>query len=181
MASTGPTSPDGKKRSSKNALTHGLTAQTAVLPHEDPLAFEALLRDFYGHFGPRGPLECQLVDSLAATLFRLRRVPTLETALIKYRSRDAQMGRNRQRNFQARREEQGGRLPLTADVEFGKTVSYMLSEGAFDKLSRYEAMLFRQVELILNQLEKAKTERVRLGTVAPSSPLITDHEVQSLS
>ncbi len=38
--STGPRSESGKQRSARNALTHGLTARTAVLPSEDPAAFE---------------------------------------------------------------------------------------------------------------------------------------------
>jgi len=36
--STGPRTEPGKQRSSLNALGHGLTAQTAVLPSEDPIA-----------------------------------------------------------------------------------------------------------------------------------------------
>jgi hypothetical protein len=39
--STGPRTESGKQRSSLNALRHGLTAQSAVLPSEDPAAYEA--------------------------------------------------------------------------------------------------------------------------------------------
>jgi hypothetical protein len=38
--STGPRSDAGKQRSALNALTHGLTARTAVLPSEDSAAYE---------------------------------------------------------------------------------------------------------------------------------------------
>jgi hypothetical protein len=37
--STGPRTESGKQRSSQNALSHGLTARTAVLPTEDPDAY----------------------------------------------------------------------------------------------------------------------------------------------
>src|ERR1039458_4019769 len=44
--STGPRSEAGKQRSALNALTHGLTARTAVLPSEDPAAYEQHHRQF---------------------------------------------------------------------------------------------------------------------------------------
>ena len=40
LKSTGPRTPEGKKRSKFNALKHGLSAKTLVLPGEDPLAFQ---------------------------------------------------------------------------------------------------------------------------------------------
>jgi len=41
--SHGPKTEAGRKRSSQNALKHGLTAQTLVLPTEDPAEFHQLL------------------------------------------------------------------------------------------------------------------------------------------
>ena len=38
--STGPRTESGKQRSSQNALSHGLTARTAVLPTEDPDTYQ---------------------------------------------------------------------------------------------------------------------------------------------
>ena len=42
--STGPRTPEGKARASKNALKHGLMAQDAVIPGEDPAEFDRHLR-----------------------------------------------------------------------------------------------------------------------------------------
>jgi hypothetical protein len=41
--SRGPKTAAGLKRSSQNALKHGLTAQTLLLPSEDPDEFHELL------------------------------------------------------------------------------------------------------------------------------------------
>jgi len=37
---TGPTSPEGKQRSSQNSLKHGLCSEKLILPNEDPAEFE---------------------------------------------------------------------------------------------------------------------------------------------
>ncbi len=76
--STGPRSESGKQRSALNALTHGLTARTAVLPSEDPAAFEQHRRQFLAEYNPKTPTETQLVNELADSAWRLNRVPLLE-------------------------------------------------------------------------------------------------------
>src|SRR5271170_6974247 len=80
--STGPRSETGKQRSSLNALTHGLTARTAVLPSEDPAAFELHCRQFRDEYKPSTPTETQLVQELADTAWRINRIPLLEAALL---------------------------------------------------------------------------------------------------
>jgi hypothetical protein len=80
--STGPRSEAGKQRSALNALTHGLTARTAVLPSEDPAAFEQHHRQFLDEFRPATPTETQLVHELADTSWRLNRIPLFEAGLL---------------------------------------------------------------------------------------------------
>jgi len=82
--STGPRSEAGKQRSAQNALTHGLTARTAVLPSEDPAAFEQDHRQFLDEFRPATPTETQLVHELADTSWRLHRFPLLEAGLLSH-------------------------------------------------------------------------------------------------
>src|SRR5438045_3231911 len=45
--STGPRTDAGKRASSLNAVAHGLTAHTALLPGEDAVELEALSREMF--------------------------------------------------------------------------------------------------------------------------------------
>jgi len=80
--STGPCTPAGKQRSSLNALRHGLTSRTVVLPSEDLAAYQRLTQEFFDEYQPQGPTEKQLVQELAATAWRLNRIPALEADLL---------------------------------------------------------------------------------------------------
>ena len=80
--STGPKSAEGKQRSSMNALRHGLTSQRAVLPTEDPSAYQLHVNAYTGEYNPKGTTESDLVRSLADVSWRLNRVAALETNLI---------------------------------------------------------------------------------------------------
>ena len=82
LHSTGPRTDSGKQRSSLNALRHGLTAASAVLPSEDPAAYDAHRRGFFDEYHPATPTETQLVQELADTSWRLNRIPVLEAALL---------------------------------------------------------------------------------------------------
>jgi hypothetical protein len=79
--SRGPITESGRARSSQNALTHGLTSQTIVLPSEDPAEFDALLAAYTGHLQPSGPIELDLVHEMAAAKWRLNRIALIETQL----------------------------------------------------------------------------------------------------
>jgi hypothetical protein len=79
--STGPITPEGKQRSSLNALRHGLTGQVVVMPFEDLEAYKIHLKSFEEELNPKGPVEANLVQSLAETVWRINRVAVLETNL----------------------------------------------------------------------------------------------------
>jgi hypothetical protein len=79
--STGPRTEPGKQRSSLNALRHGLTARTAVLPTEDPEAYQRHTQQFLDEYAPATPTETQLVHEIADTAWRLNRIPLLEAEL----------------------------------------------------------------------------------------------------
>ena len=80
--SAGPRTESGKQRSSQNALSHGLTARTAVLPTEDPEAHQRHVQQFLDENQPANATETQLVHEMADTAWRLNRIPFLEADLL---------------------------------------------------------------------------------------------------
>jgi len=80
--STGPITPEGKQRSSLNALRHGLTGQIVVMPTEDLEAYQLHLKSFTDEYHPQGATEANLVQALADASWRLNRVAALETNLL---------------------------------------------------------------------------------------------------
>jgi hypothetical protein len=79
--STGPTSPEGKAKSSLNALKTGLTGRTVLLPAEDAAAYQQHVSDYEKELRPAGQRECDLVQSIADASWRLQRIPVLESAI----------------------------------------------------------------------------------------------------
>ena len=82
--SKGPTTPDGKQRSSQNGTTHGLTAanKTVVLQNESDPRFQELLQSCIDELAPATDLQLDLVQEIATLRWRLRRACAIETALI---------------------------------------------------------------------------------------------------
>jgi hypothetical protein len=79
--STGPVTPEGKRRASLNALRHGLTGQTVVLPQEDLAAYQASCSQFHAELKPKGLLETKAVQAIADTDWRLDRIRAMENNL----------------------------------------------------------------------------------------------------
>ena len=79
--STGPKTKAGNHHSSRNALSHGLTAQSAVLPTDDQQAYQQHVQSFVNEYHPEGPTEAHLVHNLADTAWRQDRIAALEAKL----------------------------------------------------------------------------------------------------
>jgi len=80
--STGPKTPKRKKKSSLNALRHGLTGQVVVMPTEDLQAYQSHLESFVDEYNPAGATEQHLVQALADASWRLNRAAALESNLL---------------------------------------------------------------------------------------------------
>jgi hypothetical protein len=80
--STGPTSPEGKARSARNAEKHGMYTNAVLLHYESAEDFAALCEDYYRQFSPNNRAESDLVDRMIAATWRLRRLSALESAAL---------------------------------------------------------------------------------------------------
>ena len=80
--STGPRTVAGKQRSSLNALRHGLTGQTVVLPSDDLAAYQRHCKGFHDQYQPKNPTEVQLTQTVADLSWRLNRATAIETNML---------------------------------------------------------------------------------------------------
>jgi hypothetical protein len=82
LRSTGPRTQEGQRRSSQNALTHGLTAKHFVAIGEDRVEFEELRDYVLRLYPPRDEIERVRVGRLIELLWKVRRARNFETALL---------------------------------------------------------------------------------------------------
>lgn len=81
--SRGPTSSEGKERSSMNAMKHGLRAKkNVVLIDEDADEFEKFAAAMKESLSPVGALEEDLAARVASAAWRVRRSDTIEAGLL---------------------------------------------------------------------------------------------------
>src|SRR5690242_2078723 len=86
--STGPKTPEGKRRSSRNATSHGIFCQDLCLPGEDEQLFHTFRHGFVAALHPLTLPELQLVDRIVSASWRLRRLQSAEAALMQDRSNE---------------------------------------------------------------------------------------------
>jgi hypothetical protein len=92
--STGPSTADGKRRSRRNALRHGLCAETVVEIVEDIEDYKEFEAAVIADYDARTAVERELVLRLASLLWRLRRSTAIETDLLRIQ---AEIMRDRRR------------------------------------------------------------------------------------
>jgi hypothetical protein len=80
--STGPRTESGKRRSRRNAVRHGLAAETVIDTLEDAADYRAFERALNFDYSTKTAIESQLVSRLASLLWRLRRAVIVESGLL---------------------------------------------------------------------------------------------------
>jgi hypothetical protein len=80
--STGARTESGKRRSRRNAVRHGLTAETVIDALEDAADYRAFERAIKSDYSPQTAIEGHLVSRLASLLWRLRRAVIVESGLL---------------------------------------------------------------------------------------------------
>ena len=90
--STGPRTPEGKRRSGLNALKHGCCADTSHLPSECGATFALFVRDIEEELRPRTIMQRALFPRICNLMWRLRRVAEAQTKLFAHESAKAARG-----------------------------------------------------------------------------------------
>ena len=80
--SRGPITPQGKERSSANALRHGLLAKCVVLESESSECFDDLVTRHIEYFAPADGVEFGMVEEMAVAYWRMRRACAIEDRLL---------------------------------------------------------------------------------------------------
>jgi hypothetical protein len=190
--STGPITEEGKQRSRCNAVRHGLTAETVISALEDAEDYKAFEEAITADYDAQSAVERELVLRLASLLWRLRRATTLETGLFEIQANHIKEFRQTRQALPASRDgidklfgqanpasrdfaNVTGAVPernpigpaLDPNVELTRCFLRLanLPNFALDRLSRYEATLWRQsrqILLALDALDRRKPqERTR--------------------
>lgn len=151
--STGPRTLPGKARSRLNAVTHGLTAQTVIDVLEDPDEFRAFAAEVANGYSAPSPFQRELVRRLTSLLWRLRRAHSVETGLFNIQAR---LQRDL-RVVHASSDRLASLRQLCTHQTISEDVAPVdaqakaflrlcnLTGGAFDRLTRYEITIWRQI------------------------------------
>jgi len=183
LKSTGPKTEAGKQVSRRNAVRHGLTAEIVLSALEDAEDYKAFEAAITADYDAQSAVERELVLRLASILWRLRRATTIETGLFEIQAQQLHDYRqNRQLLSHSgeviptmfRRAESASddapsvsavsNIEMLSDsglkaaataVEFARCFLRLanLPNFALDRLSHYEATLWRQAGRVLHALE----------------------------
>jgi hypothetical protein len=165
LRSTGPSTEEGKRQSRRNALRHGLTAETVIDGLEDRKDYRAFEAAVIADYDAQTAVERELVLRLASLLWRLRRIISIETDLLKIQSdivrerravfRGPSFEQEEESCSSTRPEENGSCGEDEASPSGASSMSVRdvtccflrlsnVDNGAFERLGRYNAALWKQ-------------------------------------
>jgi hypothetical protein len=155
LKSSGPRTEEGKHISRRNAFRHGLTAETVIDGLEDSEDYRGFEAAIIADYDAETAVERELVLRLASLLWRLRRIIAIETDLFAIQ---CEILRDRQNTVATVHGEPPDRAPEVlmppegdrgpALLPRGLTHCFLrlgnLDSGAFERLGRYNAALWKQ-------------------------------------
>jgi hypothetical protein len=183
--STGPRTDEGKRQSRRNALRHGLTAETVIDGLEDSEDYRAFEAAVMTDYDAQTAVERELVLRLASLLWRLRRIISIETDLLRFQSeivrerpaaigdphlepeedpnsktRSPPFGFDPQQDERSDGEGDASRFSAFPDSVRDLTCCFLrlsnVDNGAFERLGRYNATLWKQTAQTLFLLQTVR-------------------------
>ena len=158
LKSTGPRTEEGKRISRRNAVRHGLTAETVIDGLEDSEDYRGFEAAIIADYDAETAVERELVLRLASLLWRLRRIIAIETDLFQIQAEILRDRRNEVTRVHGSLPEQASEVLMLAKGD-RLSNSHALSPrelthcflrlgnldgGAFERLGRYNAALWKQ-------------------------------------
>ncbi|MHB9026394.1 MAG: hypothetical protein ACYC7E_19820 [Armatimonadota bacterium] len=158
--STGPRTPEGKARSSKNALKHGFFAREVLIPEENAEEFTDFVREMRRDLKPVGSLEEVIASQVTAGAWRLKRLARIEAGVFT----DLLSGTRRRwinENHYSSKTPKGDPLPpIPEEVIWGRILETTPHGGdPLDKLSRYQTLVTRDFYRALRELNRLQATR----------------------
>ena len=164
----GPKTPEGKAAVSRNAVTHGLTSYNGLLPGEKLEDFSDLRARVLAELAPDSAIEIELAERIASLLWRLRRVPAFEAALLAWTNackEKASLFSPDEPRLNHWREPDRLRPAAVHDIlAFGRSLDGFLKGGVGGRLSRYENALQRQLSAMMLELRRMQARRKAQGS-----------------
>ncbi len=167
--STGPKTPEGKAVASRNPVTHGLTSHSGLLPGETLEDFSDLRARVLAELAPDSAIEIELAERIASLLWRLRRVPAFEAALLAWthacKEEASLFAADEPRLTHSAATPTGPVPPAVHDIlAFGRSLDGFLKGGVGGRLSRYENALQRQLSAMMLELRRMQERRKAQGS-----------------
>ena len=191
--STGPRTPDGKARVARNALTHGIFADSLLIEGEDPKLLEQHRRQLLADIKPQNYCERILAERIISASWRLERLQRAEGFAHDAMAQDAraellhdempgELEMRRQHVPHRQREQHDAeidRLRLewagSADCPPGVTLAIALQsrDGVFERYNRYEQRLDGIIQRAWRELRVLRAERQEVRQL-PDTPYCSD-------
>jgi hypothetical protein len=159
--STGPVTEAGKERSRRNAVRHGLTAETVIATVEDAEDYTLFEAAVMADFDAETAVERELVLRLASLLWRLRRAASIETGMFEKTT-----------TLVAEGEQTAPRGDTDILSHLASRFLHLATEdkGSFERLGRYETALWRQVCQTVFTLEALRRHSLDIRWRSKSRP-----------
>jgi len=151
--STGPKTAEGKAKSSKNALKHGILSMEAFLEGDDPDEINELFSTTGRHFRPVGIIEEILVDRIISLIWRLRRALAVENRAFQ----------EHRMEWCTKEDENGKQRSIQVDRGPAHSFIWNARRGSdiFRKIGRYETTLDRLFFRTLHELQRLQAARLK--------------------
>jgi hypothetical protein len=180
LKSTGPRTPEGKARSARNAVTHGLFCKHLLLPGEKKRVFRDMRNDFLASLNPQDIAELMLVERIVIASWKLCRLQRAEA----YFHWDAENQMLRMDGLQERIDQRykdnphkdhprkpDDLRPLPAAITLAAQLDADEDAGRFERTARHEQRLENSIYRAMRELRQLRKDRKNADPL-PRTPFL---------